>query len=229
MQTRAIQGPVPRRGIRIRKRIINCHRAPGVSKGMSWDGASWADRDARGQDVPLHPMGAARVADKPLPGLPYGFLGEILAFQAAVAGLCPDEAPTSHKPASSRSSTGAFPKPFSLSPHFQGKGLDGRTGSKASPPAPGRCCACSRGRSAKGNTNILPKESTFHQQHRFPFFAQGWPVLGSFPHRTAGLSKSPAELSGLGFGQSRPSPPTVDPPKPVNVTTSKVWRGFNLA
>lgn len=181
MQTRAIPGPVPRRGIRIRKRSINCRGAPGVSKGMSWDGASWADRDAGGQDVPLHPMGAARVAAPALPGLPYGFLGDILAFQAAVTGLCPDEALTSHKPASSRSSTGAFPKPFPFPPHFQGKGLDGRTGSKASPPALRRCCACSRGHSAKGNTNILPKESTFHRQHRFPFLHRAGLFWAAFP------------------------------------------------
>lgn len=32
MQTRAMQGPVPRRGIRSRKRSINCHRAPGRAK-----------------------------------------------------------------------------------------------------------------------------------------------------------------------------------------------------
>lgn len=78
-----------------------------------------------------------------------------------------------------------------------------------SPPAPVRCCARSHSHPAKGNTNILPKESTFLQQHRFPFFAQGRPVLGSSPHLTAGLSESLAELSGAGLWPEPPLPPHV--------------------
>lgn len=68
----------------------------------------------------------------------------------------------------------------------------------------------------------------FSSATQVPIFAQGRPVLGSIPHRIPGLSQSPAQLSGLGFGQSHPSHPTLDPLKPVNVTTSEIWRGFKL-
>lgn len=132
------------------------------------------------------------------------------AFWAAVAGLWHSLATSLLQAEPALEYCFFFPKPFPLPPAFKGRGWMGALGSSASSPAPGRCCARSRRRrSAKGNTNILPKESTFHRQHRFPFFAQGRPVLGSFPQPHPRAEREPGRAFRAGLRPELPLPPHV--------------------
>lgn len=132
--------------------------------------------------------GCAPSSQKPLPVLLHGLLGKIPAFPAAATGLCPAEALDNHKPASSRTVAGAFPKLFPFAHTFKGRGRMGAL--RAEPAALGRCCARSRDRSAKGNTNILPKESTFHRQHRFPFLHRAGLFQAAFPTALPGRARA---------------------------------------
>lgn len=164
-------------------------------------------------------------SQKPFPALLHRLLGKILASLAAATGLCPERHSVSHKPASSRTVAGAFPK-LSFCSHFQGKGRDGCTESRASHPGQVLCTLLQPPCQRKHKHPTQRKH--FSSATQVPIFAQGWSVPGSFPHHTARLSQGPAELSGLGSGQSRPSCPTVDPQKPGSVTTSGTWRGLRL-
>lgn len=131
----------------------------------------------------------------------------------------------SHKPASSRTVAGAFPK-LSLCSHFQRKGRDGCTESRASRPGQ-VLCTLPRPPCQRKHKHPTQRKH-FSSATQVPIFAQGWSVPGSFPHHSARLSQGPAELSGLGSGQSRPSCPTLDPQNPGTVTTSGTWRGLRL-
>lgn len=189
MQTTATQGLVPRRGIRSRKRSMSCHKASGASKGMSHGGAfsgRLGCQDGGGQDVPLHP--------KTLPCAPEwskiwarSQLSQLLPQVCAqerhsiVTRLLQAELWLEH-----------FPN-FPFAHNLKGRGRMGAL--RAEPAALGRCCARSRGRSAKGNTNILPKESTFHRQHKFPFLHRAGLFRAAFPTALrAGLWPGPPFL-----------------------------------
>ena len=191
---RSDPGPVPTAGIRSRSRTTNCHRAPGQAKPCP--GRSILARLGC-QDVPLHPVGAARVVDKPLRGV----LGEILAPRDAIADLCAGEALASHKPSSSRTRCWSVSQTFSLSR----EGAGWACWEQSQPPRPGQVlCTLPRPPCQRKRKHPTQRKH-FSSATQVPIFARGRAVLGSFPHRTAGLSESPAKLSGLGFGQSRPS------------------------
>lgn len=175
----------------------------------------------------LHPVCAARADDKRLPGLLCGLLGEIVALQAAVVCVCPCEAFANHRPASSRMDTQAFAKPFPFPPTFKGRGWLGVQG--AEPARPGQVLCVLLWPLCQRKHKHPTQRKHFSSAAQVPIFAQSRSVLGSFPHRTAGLSEHPAEPSGLGCSQSHPPHPALDPPKPVNVTTSRTWRGLTPA
>lgn len=174
MQARATQGLLPRRGIRSRKRRMSSHKASGASKGMSHGGASsgrLGGQEGGSQDVLLHPKNLSLCscmgswARSQLSWL----LPQVCAQERhwAVTSLPQAELWLEH-----------FPN-FPVAHAFKGRG--GMGAGRAEPAALGRCCARSRSRAAKGNTNILPKESTFHQQHKFPFLHRAGLFRAAFP------------------------------------------------
>lgn len=150
----------------------------------------------RGQDVPVHPKilsPCSCMASGHDPGFP-----SCAQERHSVTSLLQAELWLEHVPNSACAHTS------------QGRGRMGAL--RAEPAALGRCCARSRGRSAKGNANILPKESTFHRQHKFPFL-----------HR-AGLFQAAFPTTLPGSGQSRPSCPT----ETRHCPRVRHWRGLRL-
>lgn len=167
MQTRATQGLVPRRGTRSRKRKMSSHKALGASKGMCHGGASSGRLGCQGP-------GCAPASPKPFP---------VLLQDPSFPGCCHRSVPRrgTHLATSLPQAElwlEHFPN-FPFAHTFKGRG--GMGAQRAEPAALGRCCARSRGRPAKGNTNILPKESTFHQQHKFPFLHRAGLFRAVFP------------------------------------------------
>lgn len=150
MQTRAIQGPVPRRGIRSRKRSINCHSGPGVSKSKS-----------QMEHVPLHPNWQISLSL----GSCMGFSGEKHAWRdPSFSGCCHRSLPRqgTHQPQArfKQNQHWSASQPFPLSSHFQGKGLDGCTGSRASRPGAGAVSAPAAALPKETQTSY-PKKALF--------------------------------------------------------------------
>lgn len=184
--------------------------------------------------MPLHPTGAARSGEQINLSLSscVGSWERFPAFWAAVAGLWHSLATSllQAEPALERF-LGFFFQTFSPSSRFQGKGLDGCAREQRQLARPGQVL------------RTLPPPPLCQRKHKHPtqrkhfssatqvpiFLRRAGLFWAAFPNRIPGLSESPAELSGLGFGQSCPSRPMSDPLKPVNVTMFENGRGFKLA
>ena len=216
MQTRAIQGPVPRRGIRSRKRSISCRRAPGASKGMSWDGASWADRDGRRAGARMCPS-IPRVLQGWQINLSLGFCTGSWERSRLFRLLSQVSAQARHKPASSRTGAGVFPKPFPFPPTFKGRGWMGALGAEPARP--------SRAGAVHAPATALPKETQTSYPKKALFisntgshFCTGPACSGQLspPHRRAEREPGRAFRAGL-----RPKPPF-----PPRVRSTKTWRGL---
>lgn len=178
MQAGAAQGLVPRRGIRSWKSSMSCHKASGASRGMSHGGAS----SGRLGWMPAgQGPGCAPPSQKLSLCLCLGFWARSQLSQLLPQGCAQERHSIVTNLLQAELWLEHFPQ-ICLCSHFQGKGQDGCSESRASRPGQVLCTLppppCQR------KHKHPPQRKHFSSAAQVPIFAQGRSVPGSFPQHT---------------------------------------------